>query len=149
MPDTQLYTREAAMAKATEIKTALALSKLRLIKEGLVVTQFTTKAAMVAAECDFDGYTPGGYTLTAWLGPQWNEGGGARITSPMTNVAYGPAEDPPVTNSVGGWWIEDASGDVRTAGNFDPVRLLQAIGDAFQFINQIVEARNPTAPVEG
>lgn len=147
MPDNQLYTQEAAIAKATEIKAALALSKLRLVKEGLVVNQFTTKAAMVDQEADFDGYTPGGYTLTAWSGPLKADVGGAVITSPLVSIAYGPAEDPPVTNSIGAWFIEDASGDVRTAGNFDPPKLLQSVGDGFQFVDQLIEARNPPAEV--
>jgi len=141
--DNQLYTQEAAIAKATEIKTALALSKLRLFKDTLVANQFTTKAAMVAAECNFDGYVAGGYTLTAWAGPLKATGGGAVITSPLVNVTYGPAEEPPVTNAVGGWFIEDASGDVRTVGNFDPPRLLQSVGDGFSFVDQLIEARNP------
>lgn len=148
MADNQLYTQEAAIAKATEIKAALALSKLRLVKEGLVVNQFTTKAAMVAMEADFDGYTAGGYTLTAWTGPSYATVGGAVITSPLIYIAYGPAGDPPVTNSIGAWWIEDASGDVRTAGNYDPPRLLQQVGDAWQFVDQLIEARNAPAPVE-
>ena len=147
MPDNQLYTQEAALAKATEIKAALALSKLRLIKEGLALNQFTTKAAMVAVEADFDGYTAGGYTLTAWSGPLYAAGGGAVITSPLVNVAFSTPSDPPVTNSIGGWWIEDASGDVRTCGNFDPPKLLQAVGDGFQFVDQLIEARNPPAEV--
>lgn len=148
MPDTQLYTREAAAAKATEVKAALALSKLRLIAEDLVVSQFTTKVALVAAEADFDGYIAGGYTLTAWAGPVFALEGGAVLTSPLVNVAYGPAGDPPVTNTIYGWWIEDASGDVRTAGNFFPPKLLQAVGDGFSFVDQLIEARNPIPPVE-
>lgn len=147
MPDTQLYTREGASAKATVTKTTLALSKLRFFKSTLVVSQFTTKDQLEAAECDFDGYTAGGYTLTAWTGPAWFAGGGAVITSPLTVVAYGPAGDPPVGNAVGGWWIETAAGAVWTVGQYDPPRLLQVVGDAIQFIDQLVEARNPL--VEG
>lgn len=147
MPDTQLYTQEAAATKATEIKAALALSKLRMVKEGLVVTQFTTKVQLEDNEADFDGYTTGGYTLTAWTGPLKADVGGAVITSPLIVVSYGPAGDPPVTNSVVAWWIEDASGDVRTVGTFDPPKLLQVVGDGFQFVDQLIEARNAPAPV--
>jgi len=142
MPDYQIYTNEGAIALATEVKTALALSKLLLFQEGLVPTRYTLKAALTAAECDFDGYTPGGYTLTAWTGPANQAGGGAVITSPLTNIAYGPAEDPPVTNMVGGWWIEDASGDVRTVGVFDPPRAMQVVGDVINWLDQIVLGKN-------
>lgn len=146
MPDTQLYTQQAAARKASLIITSLALSKLRLFKEGLSVTQFTTKAALVAAECDFNGYTSGGYTLTAWTGPVNAPGGGSILTSPMVNVAWAnPDDDPVVSNSVGGWWVEDATGNVRVVGTYSPARLAQAVGDGWPVVIQIVEAKNPVA----
>lgn len=148
MPDSQFYTQQAALAKAGEIKTALALSKLCLFKADLSPNQFTTKAELEAAECDFDGYTSGGYTLTAWTGPLIDPNGGAILTSPLVNIAYGPAEDPPVTNSVGGWWIEDASGDVRLVGTYNPPRNANMVGAGWPFVAQIVEARNPVVGVE-
>lgn len=142
MPDITLYTREGALAKATEIKTALALSKLRCFKDGFTPTSFTTKAELVAQECAFDGYPAGGYTLTAFSGPVFDPNGGAVITSPIANVVYGPAEDPPVTDTVGGYWIEDASGDVRVVRKFETARGLSAVGDGFPVVEQIVEGRN-------
>ena len=149
MPDSQLYTAEAAITKATVVKTTLALSKLRMFKEGLTVDQFTTKDALVAAECDFDGYTAGGYTLTAWNGPAPNPGGGAVITSPLTYVSNNTPSDPPVGNTVGGFWIETAAGKVWLVGIFDPVRPLLVEGDAFPWIQQIVEAKNAPVSFEG
>jgi len=146
MPDSQLYTREAALAKATEIKTALAVSKLRFTKEGTVLTQFTTKAAMILVEADYDGYVAGGIALAAWTGPATDAQGGATLTSPLVNAAYGPAGAPAVTNSIGGWWVEDASGDVRVVGNFNPARPMLEVGDFITMAVQIVEARNPSAP---
>src|SRR5204862_5977856 len=98
--DTQLYTNESAITKAGEIKTALALSKLRLFKEGLSLTRFTTITQLEAAECDFDGYSAGGYTLTAWTGPTAPSGGGALLTSPIVNPAFSTPSDPPVGNQV-------------------------------------------------
>lgn len=146
MADNQLYTQESALTKAAEIQTALALSKLRLVQGSVVITQFTTRETLLANEADFDGYPTGGYTLTAWSDPLKAAVGGAVITSPLINIAYGPASDPPVTNSVCGWWIDDADGNVRTAGNYNPPRLLQALGDGFQFVDQLIEARNAPAP---
>lgn len=146
MPEIQLYPRDAAMNKATVVKTTLALSKLRLFKQGLVLTGFTTLAQLEAAECDFDGYTVGGYTLTAWTGPGFDGGGGAVITSPLTTVSYGPAGDPVVTNEVGGWFIETAVGGLWLAGTFDPARTLAVIGDSFPMVVQIVEAKNSPLP---
>ena len=143
MADYQQYTQEAAITKATEIKTALALSKFRLVKGPFSLTAFTTRAELIAAEADFDGYVAGGYTLTAWTGPNNAEGGGAVITSPLVNPAYGPAGDPPVTNEIVAWWIDDAGGDVRVAGTYAPGRMMQQVGDGFPVVVQIVEGRNP------
>jgi len=143
----QIYTREASQAKAAKIITALASSKLRLFKTALgTPTIFTTKDQLVAQECDFDGYTGGGYTLTAWTGPGFASGGGSILTSPLTTVAFEDPSDPPVTNSVGGWWIELAAGSVWLVGTFDPVRSMAAVGDTFPIVVQITEAKN--APVE-
>jgi hypothetical protein len=142
VPDSQFYTQEAASTKATGIKTALALSKLRFFKDSLSPTQFTSKASFEAAECDFDGYTTGGYTLTAWTGPLNNPGGGAVITSPLVTSAYGPAGDPAVTNQVGGWWIEDATGNVRLVGTFQPSRPQVQVGDGIVIVIRDVEGFN-------
>jgi len=143
--DSQFFTQESAIAKATEIKTALAASKLWLFKSSLTPTPATTAAELEAAECDFDGYTPGGYALAAWTGPLNAEGGGAVITSPLVNVSYNTPSDPPVTNMVGGWFVEDASGDVRVVGIFDPPRPCQEVGDGFSIVVQDVEGRNATS----
>src|SRR5262245_4667343 len=113
MADYALYTREAATTKASEIKTALATSKMRFYKSSLIPTAFTTKDQLIAAECDFDGYVAGGYAITAWTGPQNDPAGGSVIATPAVNPTYGPAGDPPVTNTVGGYWIQDTAADVR------------------------------------
>lgn len=144
MPDTQFYTRQGAIAKATATKTTLALAKLRLTKDPFTPTQFSTKDELEAGEADFDGYTAGGYTLTAWAGPQNNLGGGAAITSPLVNIFWGPAGDPPVTNVITGWWIETAAGAVWLAGTFDPNVTMGSVTDAINFIRQIVEGLNVT-----
>ena len=145
MADTQFYTIEAAFTLATEVKTALAASKLRLCQTPFVATPTSTKAEMVAAEATFDGYTAGGYALAAYIGPGFADGGGAKITSPLASPAYGPAGAPPVTNEISSWWIEDASGDVRVAGVFNPVRPMATVGDILEFVAQLVLGRNAIA----
>lgn len=142
MPDIQLYTNEAAMAKATVLKTNLALSKLRLFQTGVVIDRFTTKAQLVAAEATFDGYPAGGYALTAWTGPIQPQSGGAVITAPLINPAFSTPSDPPVTNTVTGWWVEDAAGSVRLLGTYDPGRLMTKVGDGWPVVVQILEAVN-------
>lgn len=146
MPDSTLMTYEAAVAKATDIKAALATSKVRFFKSTLVPDQNTTRVALLAAECDFDGYTAGGYELLAFTGPIKATGGGAVLTSPLVNVAYGPAGDPPVPNTVGGWWIDDDTAvtpQVRIVGIYNPARPMAAVGDGFAWIWQDVEGVNP------
>lgn len=148
MADSQLYTNGAALAKAADIKTALALSKLRLFTDALIPTRHTTVAELEAAECTYDGYPAGGFTLTAWTGPTIDPNGGAVLTSPLINPAYGPAEDPPMSNDVGGWWVEDAAGNVRVLGRYDPPRPMGGLGSGFPVVIQIVEARNPISNPE-
>lgn len=148
MPDYALYTRDAAATKAGAIKTALALSKMRFYKSSLIPNQFTVLAALEAAECDFDGYTAGGYALTAWTGPQNDPQGGQVIASPAVNPTYGPASDPAVTNDVGGYWIEDATSHVRYLVVYNPARPMQSVGDGWTEVAQIVEGRNAAPPSE-
>lgn len=139
-------TREAANAKALDIKAALATSKVRFFKSSLVPDVNTTRVALLAAECDFDGYTAGGYALAAFTGPINATGGGAVLTSPLVNVAYGPEGDPPVGNTIGGWWIDDDAAptpQVRIVGAYSPARPMSALGDGFAWIWQDVEGVNP------
>lgn len=148
MPNYALYTREAAATKAGAIKTALALSLMRFFKSSLIPNQFTTRVQLLAAECDFDGYTEGGYALTAWTGPANDPQGGQIISSPAVNPIYGPAGDPVVTNDVGGYWIEDATDHVRYLVVYSPARPMQVVGDGWTEVAQIVEGRNAIPPIE-
>ncbi len=148
MPDSQFYTAEAAIAKADDIKLALAASKLHLFKSSFLPDSFTTKAQLADAECDFDGYSNVGYALAAWTGPAPSPGGGAVLTSPLVYVNNNTPDDPPVGNTCGGFWIEDAGGDVRLVGIFNPPRPLLVEGEGFPWVQQIVEARNPQVTTE-
>lgn len=106
------YTLEATLQNATEKQTALALSKVRLFKSSLTPTPSTTKADLVAAECDYDGYTAGGEAITAFLDPLLDPAGGASITAPTVQFAWSHVATD-VGNLVGGAWLEDAAGKVR------------------------------------
>lgn len=147
MADRQFYSREAAQAKALDIQTALATSKVHFFKSpDLTPTVFTTRAELMAARCDFDGYTAAGYALLAWDGPGDAPGGGQKLTSPLVHPAYGPAGAPPVGNAVGGWWIEDATAptpQVRLIGVYDPPRSMTQVGDIIDWVDQIIEGKNP------
>lgn len=143
MPDSQFYTKEAATKLATVVQTSVATSKLRLGNNSLVPTASTTRAQLRANELVADGYTSGGYALAAFSGPLDDPAGGSVITSPLVNVAYGPASDPPVTGTCSFWWVEDADGDVRLTGIFDPARSLAAVGQGWPQILQAIYGRNP------
>lgn len=147
MPEQKIWTREGANAKVGILKTALAASKVRFFKSSLFPTVNTTKAMLVAGECDFSGYTAGGYALATWTGPINNPASGAIMSSPLVNVVFTPPADPdpPVGNAVGGWWIELSAGGVYVVGTFEqPITMNQA-GDGFPWVVQIVEGFN--APV--
>jgi len=144
MPDRQLTTQDAALRQGELMITSLAASKLRFTKDPITLTDFTVKATLVAAEADFSGYTAGGYTLATWTGPAKNLEGGAVVSSPLVTVKIvDPDPDPIVGHSLTGWWIEDATGNVRQAGVFDPVRDMNVVADQFPFVEQIVFGRNP------
>lgn len=144
MPDSKFYTRQAAIKKATNIQTALALSKLRLFDAPFVPTESTVKTELEAAETHFTSYPDGGYALTAFSAPLNDPAGGAVITSPLVNISFGVPElgDEPVSGNIGGYWIEDAGGVVREVAIYDPPRPLAVLGDGWQWVEQIVEGRN-------
>lgn len=142
MPAVTLYTREAARRKAQLIITSLALSKLRLFKSGLTLNEFTTRAQLIAAETTATDYPAGGFTLTAWLGPANGPAGGAQLTSPT--ITFQNDQDPsdPPPSDAAGWWVEDATGNVRIAGTFDPVKVFTSLYDQMVWLTQIIEGLN-------
>jgi len=130
------------MVNAAEKQAALALSKVRLFNQAFVPTPATTKAELEAAEADYTGYTAGGETITAWLAPLLDPAGGASITAPTVQFdVTGPVVD---TDVVGGFWLEDASGDVRLVGTFAAPIPMELVGQGIPLNLKIVE---PTGQV--
>lgn len=138
MADTTFVTTEQALAQAAIMKDALALAKLRFFDGTLTVDVNTPVADMIAAETTLTGYPSGGYTLTAFSGPDIADLGGAIITSPLTRVAYASGS----AAVLGGGWIETADGDPIVTFIFDPKRTLATVGDAIQFVRQLLYGRN-------
>lgn len=147
MPDTTLYTNECALNEASVVSLSIAnpdadpdplIGKVRFFDQTLIPTVLTTKAEMIAVEIALGGYPAGGYSVTALLGPSLTSGGGAVITTPGINVAYTIAPGA----VLGGGWLEDSAGKVRAVFTFDPPRPLQALGDGFVFIRQLLYGRN-------
>lgn len=101
---------------ATAVQTALAASKLRLFKSTLEPTPATPLADYVSAEADYTNYPPGGEALALWLAPILSPGGGYQIQAPMVQFVVG---DPVVAgNVIGGFWIEEAGGELIAFGTF-------------------------------
>jgi len=122
-----LYPNTGTMKICTLMQTGLATSKMRLFKDGLItLTPLTTLAELVAAECDYTGYTAGGQAITAWNAPLLQAGGGAGITSPTIQFAAGTPYT--VGNVVGGGWIEDTGGVLWFAWKFDSAVPIGASG---------------------
>lgn len=126
-----------AQMDADLIKTNLANCKIKLFQSSLNPSNTTTKAELQAAECDFDDYVE--KTIAAWTGPVLAPVAGWQINAPVqtwtvaTNV---------VTNLVGGYWIEDAGGDVHDIFVFDQPVPMQVVGQAVQVVPvELVESR--------
>ena len=102
----------ACIQDATERKTVLAASKVRLFKSTLIPTPSTTAADLAAAEADYTDYPVGGDAITAFLAPVLNPAGGASISAPTVQFSV-TTLNPPITNLIGGAWLEDSTGKVR------------------------------------
>lgn len=146
MADRALYTNEAALAEAQEIADFLAdagasppvVSKLRLFTDALIPTVNTTQTELEAAEAAFTGYPSGGYSVTVMNGPVFAPGGGAVILSNEIMAVYTSG----ASTSIGGYWLEDPNGDVRTVFIYDPPRSLAVVGDGWPIVVQLGYGRN-------
>lgn len=145
--DSSLYTVEAAIREASQVRLLLAdpaatpsplVAKVRLFDQALIPTINTVKADLVAAETTLTGYPTGGYSITDFGPVLLAPGGGAVFQSPIINVVY--ASGSPAT--IGGYWVEDSAGDVRQVFIYDPQRTLASIGDGFPIVCQFGYGRN-------
>jgi hypothetical protein len=81
--------------------------KLRLSKDpGFNPTENSHIADLTGGECDFSGYTAGGYTVT--LGATLNVSGSA-LGAPDDILAVATTATPQVGNSIYGYWIDDGT----------------------------------------
>lgn len=119
-----LYPAVGALWLAGIVKTALVNSVIKLFKEGFIPTVNTTDADLDDEECDYTGYAA--MTITAWQAPLLNPLGGASIDSGLKQFAA--AAPYTVGNSVGGYWLEAAAGDVVMASTLSTPRSVAAAG---------------------
>lgn len=117
-----------ALSQAADLKTLLALSVIKLFQSGFVPTPDTLVAAYDAEEATYSTYAP--ETITAWLDPVAAIGGGWRITAPTEQ--FDLAATPAVGNTIGGYWIESAAGDVVLVTIFDAPTPMSVAGNSIQ-----------------
>lgn len=126
----QFFPNASTLYIAGLVQTDLALSKLRLFQDGEIEPSIaTTRAELVTAEADYTGYTAGGETLTAWFAPLNNPLGGSSIDSPK--VQFDTETPYTVSNNVGGFWVENATGDLIVIGVFDAPVPMSGAGAGF------------------
>jgi len=126
----QIFPNAATQWLAGLVQTELEASKLRLWQDGLISPSIaTTRAQLVTAEATYTGYTATGVELDAWFNPLINPLGGSSIDSPK--VQFAPASPYTVTNVVGGFWVEDATGILVCIGTFTEPIPMGAAGQGF------------------
>lgn len=119
-----LYTNAAALVLATTIRTLLAASHLKLFKAISPPLSVSTVVGDIT-EADFTGYAAAAIAnfLIAYLDPA----GGASIQSGTIQFnCTGTA----VPNTVLGFYLEDAAGDLILIGTFDSPIAMTQVGDS-------------------
>lgn len=104
-----------------DLQTFLAGSKVKLFQNNVLITVNTLKSELTVAT--FTGYAD--QTITATGDPVIDPiNGGISITMPSFQWTTG---DPTtVTNTIYGFWLETAGGDLILAGNFDdPINMTE------------------------
>lgn len=137
LPDVGIVTTESLMTEAAELQAALAASTVVLFKDSMpAITGETTAAVVLANECDFDGYTPGGNTITAFGDPfEDPDGDGVLIVAPTTQFNYEtPEVGDPVTNLVKGFALLDADGNLRGVRVYDDVIPMEDDSDSIPVV---------------
>ncbi len=129
MNDTIIFPMESVLLQAGLIQAALASSRLRLFKDGTVVSFSTTLADLLAAECDYDGYPSGGVAGN-WSNPTLGPGTSGVTNSPTAQFAV-TSGGPGNWNVVGGWFISTAAGKLFLCGNFATAIPMQTVGAGF------------------
>lgn len=113
---TTFYPLEACQANALERQTALAGCEVRLYKSDLDPSPSTPLTEFDANEADYDTYAA--ITIAAWNNPILAPGTGYMIGSPLVQFAVGAAV-PTTPNLIGGCYIVDTGGVIRSVVKFD------------------------------
>lgn len=133
MPTAFLYPNVGALWLAGIVQTAMAGCTVDLFQAGTVTLGPATTLADLTAVgvlADYTGYTQ--ITVAAWLGPYLAPGGGSAIDSGENFFLMGAPYTNP--NTIQGWFITEAGGELVCAGDFSALKSFVGAGDAASFI---------------
>jgi hypothetical protein len=118
-PLSAILPESGLLALAAAFKTLCVNCKLHLFKSTIAdVGTGTTLAELAAAEADYSGYTAGGVTVAAMNDPYQETDGSATVLSPLVQFNYDSAMGA-VPNTIGGFYVVTAAGDLLMAARFD------------------------------
>ena len=106
---------------------------IKLFKVDNTPTLDTTVADLTAIEADYDGYAASSAVVwgSAFLEPLTSDAvsaGGSKTFVKTAGI---------VTNTVYGWWLESAGGDLLAAGKFDTPLSFVNVGDGYVLTPEI------------
>lgn len=118
---------EGTLVDATAIKTNLSTTaEVHLFKDGWTPTSTSVEADFAAHEATYQGYSA--VTVSAWVGPYIYGGGAGYFIAAADDYFAWAAGSGDASNTIGGYWIEDAAGKVREYVIFDTPILINGAG---------------------
>jgi hypothetical protein len=124
--DATFVSQQGAYDQAVSAQTRYANCVMHLFQQSLISpTPLNSAADFLAAEADFDGYAPA--TIATWAdpvlaGPAW------AIYAPTQTFRF--VYDTGVVNSIGGYFLLTAGGDLIGYTTFDPAENAASMGQA-------------------
>jgi len=134
-----VYPNSSALLLAGLIRTGLAAAEIKLFK---AIAQPLSVSTVIGdfTEADYDGYAA--KVVTTWLAAYLDPAGGASFQSGTQQFQFVPPVGAPVPNTILGFWIETAGGDLAAAGTFAAPVAMAAAGDAIPLNVTLTFAKN-------
>jgi hypothetical protein len=127
MQVTRQRSQVGALSDLAALIALLTTGKAHLYQDdGFVPDSNSLLADFNAHEADFTGYTAGGETMAAPVGPYLD--GIDRVAENFPTIAFQPASPFTVTNEIRGAYFEDSNNDVQEYWIFDqPITMASAL----------------------
>jgi hypothetical protein len=125
--DSTFVTSQGAFDVSLLVQTQLVNATMHLFQASLLPSPSPTTplSAFLAAEANFDGYSPA--TIAAWAAPVL--AGNAWAVFAPTQV-FRWTFSAGVGNTIGGYWIQTAGGDLKDYTVFNPAEVVTSPGQA-------------------